>query len=401
MDKEKELTIKEMKKIAHEILEEETKKSNIKINMFPITFIEYYNSYVFKEKCKLTTLADYLTLPLRAGGFNDLKGNIIIFIEYINKRKRLESKLFRLAEICYHEARHSIQQEFDIYSYDGFLYGLDEYIQSESTIDYKLEHDKYSFEIGANIYAITKAKDYLLKKYPNLYEKHQDEIDKLEKRYYYDYITYDAVDTIERFIEITKWKMQIHNANKIEGLEKVSPILEIFLNDDLTFKKITEIIENQIFKTLDKRIIYAFLSSKSFLESIKIEELSNEELNLITEALKYTNTIYQNQQTKIEEYKKQKVITIKEYLSTQKSILKKLIFLEKNLSKEIKQELKQSINITRNENRRQEHIKEIPNYLEKANNLVRKRSKGYITLSIFYTIGLFISIITIIYIITK
>lgn len=173
------LSMEDMKKISHEIIEELGQPS-IELNVFPLTFVEYYNDYVFNKKYNLIKMASYSTIPLIADGFNDSKGNIVIFLNRINKIEKIEHKIFRLAQICYHEARHSMQQKFDNYSYDGFLRDIDHFLKTN--IDYTLEHNKYSFEIGANLYAVRKAKEYLKTRYPDLYKKHKDEIEKLEKK---------------------------------------------------------------------------------------------------------------------------------------------------------------------------------------------------------------------------
>lgn len=400
MKEESKLTIEEMKRISSEIIEEEMRKNNVKINIFPVTFVEYNKNYVFNKKHNLVKTARDATKPLTSIGFNDHKGNVVIFLNNINKSKKIESKIFRLAEVCYHEARHSMQEKFDEYSYDGFLNDIERFLRNN--IDYDLYHDKYSFEIGAHLYGITKAKEYLQTKYPNLYEKEKDEIERKEKRYYYDYIMYDAVDTIDRLIEKIKKDMKKYNFTRIGNLENISPIIEIFLNDTLNFKNLTEIIKNDKFKTLDKRIIYAFLSTKSFLENINLEELKNEELTLITEALQYTSTVYQNQQKKIEEYEKEQIITLKEYLLSQKNIINKLVYVNKFLThKKIEEMTQDYIYLTRNEERRQTHRRDIPSYLEEATNLVKKRNKGYTIIGILYIIELFISILTIVYISIK
>lgn len=230
-----ELSIEDMKKNSHEIIEEELRQYGIKLNIFPLTFIEYYKDYVFNKRYNLIKIAVYSSLPLVAGGFNDLKGNTVIFLNRINKLEKIENKVFRLAQVCYHEARHSVQKTFDEYSYDRFLGDIDMYLQRN--MDYTLEHDKYSFEIGANIYGVEKAKEYLKIKYPELYEKHKEEIEKLEKKYQLDYMTYDLSDTVERTIQLFKLNKLINNKIiKRKSLKEVSPVLEIFLNEDGRFK---------------------------------------------------------------------------------------------------------------------------------------------------------------------
>lgn len=389
------LSMEDMKKISHEIIEEELGQPSIELNVFPLTFVEYYNDYVFNKKYNLIKKAPYSTIPLIADGFNDLEGNIIIFLNRINKIEKIEHKIFRLAQICYHEARHSMQQKFDKYSYNGFLKDIDHFLKTN--IDYTLEHNKYSFEIGANLYAVRKAKEYLETKYPDLYKKHKDEIEKLEKKYQFDYMTYDASDTVERAIQMLKVTNKIGNNKIIKGKSKkeISPVLEIFLNEDASFKNFSEIVQNEKFKELDKRIVYAILSSKSFLEQINMNQLSIEELEIVNKSLQYTSTLYKNQSKLIEQSLSEKNITYLEYLKSQKSLIKKINIIDAHYTRK----LLDALNFMRSDKKREKHMESIQNYLEKSHLLIKQRdSKGYLSITMFYIIGMLISISTIIYI---
>ncbi len=94
--------------------------------------------------------------------FNNLKEkDIVIFLNRIDKIEKVDN-IFQLARTCYHEVRHSIQQNFDNYSYEGFLRNID--LLRTNKIYYQVEHDSFSFEIGANLYGISKAKEYIKKK---------------------------------------------------------------------------------------------------------------------------------------------------------------------------------------------------------------------------------------------
>ena len=87
------------------------------------------------------------------------------------------------------------------------------------------------------------AKEYLKKNYPSLYEKQKEEIEKLEKRYQYDYLIYDASNTVDRFINIAKQAKNITKVTNKVGIKtfqemEKSTVLDIFLNsNDLSFKK--------------------------------------------------------------------------------------------------------------------------------------------------------------------
>ena len=252
----------------------------------------------------------------------------------------------------------------------------------------------HSYEIGANLYSVFKAKEYLKNKYPEYYEQQKEEIHQLEQRYYHDYMTYDASDTVERMFQIIKSKMRIHKATKIKSMDKISPILEMFFDENFSYKSIHEIIKHEKFSTLDKRIIYAVLSSKSFLENLTLSNLTEEELNLLSEALQYTNSMYQNQLKSIERVSKTNRITLIEYLKSQKTLVQKISYIDTCCTRLIRNKLK----FSRNERKKKEHIKTIPVYLEETNRLVKRRSnKGYLTINVFYIIGTILSIFTIIY----
>lgn len=382
MSVKRNLDVNEMKKIAHEIIEEESKEYNFKINCFPLTFLEYYNNYISGKKFKLLKIFRYKMLS----GFNDLKGNAVIFINKVNKIENIEGKIFDLAWLCYHEARHTIQQTFNAYSYECFFSQIESYMRSVSLdIDYKFFHDSYSFEIGANLYSISKAKEYLKNRYPSFYEEEKDRIEKLEKKYTFDYLTYDAVDTVERFIQIGK---KVNNKYD-SSLINISPVIKIFMNEDNSFKEISQIINNDKFKLLDSKIVSAFFSCKSFLENVDMDKLSDRELDIINKSLQYTNKVYQNQTKLIEKSYKDKDITLLEYLKSQKSFIGKIKVIDSLFTKMFIRKT----NLIRNDKKRKEHIENIPKYLEK----VKSRSKGYLVFDIFYIIGLLISILTILY----
>ncbi|MBQ8681640.1 MAG: hypothetical protein IJ509_01870 [Bacilli bacterium] len=109
---EKRLDIKQMKKMTYEIIEEEAKKSNIKVNVFPLTLGEYYRDFLkgTSNKFKLQRIRKYM----RCNGFNQVKRrNIFLYLTSINISNKTIFKLdnyFDFAATCYHEVRHSIQE---------------------------------------------------------------------------------------------------------------------------------------------------------------------------------------------------------------------------------------------------------------------------------------------------
>ncbi len=382
---EKTLTINEMKTIAHEIYKEEEEKLRYKDNkIFPITFIEYFKEYI-PNNFKLTKILPMSILPIISGGFNDLKGNNIIFLNHIKRIKKDCNKVFRLAQVCYHELRHSEQSTWDAYSYQGFLRDIDQY-RKKDTFDYYNDHDQYSFEIGANLYGVIKAKEYMQKHYPELYMEQKEDIERLLKLYQFDYMTYDASYSFDITLQI------IRLLEKNKKPSDISPVLEIFLNNDFTFKKMSEFNHNINYRNLDKRIIYAVLSSKAFLSQVNMEELSEEELKLLNESLQYTNNIYKRQSVLIEDASREKIISYKELLKKEKSLLNKIVLFEKTYLPK----LSDIINKIKRKSHK-EHLSSLDKYIEKSSKLIKKKSKGFFSIAILYIISIILSIITIIY----
>lgn len=336
------LNIDEMRKICYEIVDEELKSENIKLNIFPLTFVEVYSFYIPYRKYSLVKSIGYATLPLMAYGYNNLEGDVLIFLNSENMFFPMERKIFNLVELCYHEIRHGIQEKFDIYSYEGFSRGIEKYFIK--SIDYYLRGNKYSFEIGADLYSVRKAREYLEKKYPAYVEKNYTQIEKLEKKSTFNYMMYDINESVDRIISALRDKNNIKDnklVDKVNALSRdkffknkflseVSPVLEIFLNEDASFKSIKEIINNDKFKMLDKKIIFVFLSCKLFLEELEfnIETLTEDELSLVNDALEYKKNIYSNQNKFLDESLNKKDITLLNFLKNQKSLMNKITFLE-------------------------------------------------------------------------
>lgn len=383
MERKENLNINEMKKIATEIINSESQKYNININVFPITNVEYYKNHVFNEPLNLAKTAYKATMPLYAGGLNDQKGNTIIFLSNMDKRiNSNENKIYRLVQACYHEVRHSVQQTFNKYSYEGFLNDIEHYLIRHGDA-YLTKHDKYSFEIGANLYGTTKAKEYLQKNYPDEYEKLKEKIEKEYNEYKFDYLTYDATATIDRLFQTTKIISKVPTISKKES--EISPILAIFRNENNTFKSMDEITNNPIFHKLDQKIVSAIFSSKSFLQSINLENLTTDQIEIINNALAYTNTVYENQHKIIEDENSKNNITPLQYLKSQKDLLSKFVYCTN------------AINNLKNENNIKKQQQAISNQLEKNKQLILKRRNiGFLNIKMICIIGIILGTLMII-----
>ena len=285
------LSLRDIKRIAHNIIDEELSSHNLKTNIMPLTYIEYSNNRTFRKRFILEKASKWIKGHSFNGFYKVSTNDIVIFIDKIKKIKKFDKQIFKLAFVCYHEARHREQVEFSPYSYEGFM----DFTDRLDIFDYKLAHDYFSLEIGANLYGTRKAKEYMIKEYPQEYETQKEYIALLEQIYYYQYLTYDApvhidasLASIKLMNSIFKTKTTKKEDKKNTKIKQYEAIYAIFLNEDLTFKSIDEIINNKDFVKLDKRIIYAMFSSKTFLSALDLNDLSQNGLQILHESLAYT-----------------------------------------------------------------------------------------------------------------
>ena len=374
---EEKISIDEMKKIAREITESESKKYGIDINVRPVAFADIVNPDFFTNRSytldkRMHDLYRYSYLP--CGGYNNLKGTTVVFVDKLLSDFVAEriSSIFMLANTCYHEARHSVQKTFDRYSYERFLLDIESfYKMTNGNRDYRKRHDSYSFEIGANLYGIRMASEYLKKYNLEVYEKFKDKIDRVEQKYEEDYKTYNASYTIDRVLPRVRVASAFGDNEiiKHDFIKDTSPVLGIFLNGDSSFKRPSEVMSNEKYQELDKRIVYAMFSSLSFLKDLEhMDNLSPEEISIVNEAMDYTNTLCQMQMNSLDE-SKSKVHTMIDLLSYLKTYFSKYRYIKKRLDS-----------------------------FESNRQLVNGKSRGYLSI---YLLGLIISIGTIIYLYIK
>ncbi len=340
---EEKLSAKEIKKIIKDITNSESKKYGIDIELCPLSFVDIVNSS-FVNGTKYTVvrrISDYVEY-LNYNGYNDLKGNAVVFVdklanESINDLVKLYAKevsydivqqynivldrnteylrkvaergngyfnkydgamvrgLFQALKTSYHEIRHSVQLTFNKYSYEKFLYDIEDFfIKCDWGRDYKYNHDSYSFEIGANLYGTRMAKEYLMNNYPLIYEKDKGIIELIEKRYMDDYLLYNPSYTVDRVLP--RIRIACSFSKNDENIKSISPVLSIFLNGDGSFKRPSEVMSNEKYQGLDKRIVYAMFSSLSFLKELKyMNDLSFEEISIVMDAMDYTSELCRRQ----------------------------------------------------------------------------------------------------------
>ena len=368
-----------MKKIAREITESESKKYGIDINVRPVAFADIVKPDFFTNRSytidkRIGDFCNYSRL-FTTGYINYFeKGTTVVFADKaLNKfvAKRISS-IFLLASTCYHEARHWGQQTFDRYSYERFLLDIESFYRiTNGNRDYRKRHDSYSFEIGANLYGVRMAREYLKNYNMEVYEKFKDKIDRVEHFYQEDYKMYNVSYTIDRVLPRIRAASAFGDNEivKHDFIKDTSPVLGIFLNRDGRFKRPSEVMNDERYQELDKRIVYAMFSSLSFFKDLEhMDNLSPEEISVVNEAMDYTNKLCQMQMNSLNESK-----------NKAQTLLSKLLYLKTYFSK-------------------YRYIKKRLNSFESNRELVNGRSRGYLSI---YLLGLIISIGTIIYLYIK
>lgn len=320
------LSVKELKRLANEIVNEESRKYNLNVNVFPVTFIEYYTDYIFDDKFslkKLNAMSDYVYIRLKKWPFAFYRNkDIVIILNKIKKYEKIDSfnSIFFLVFVIYHELRHNMQDYNAEFSYEYFLSGLEGYLKlgDYSEMNYKRDHDDFSNEIGANLYGIQRAKDYLINKYPEIYELEKKHIEWREKNYIFNYFMYDASRVFDLAVPIIRSRI------------KTGIICEetLFMDRYGNFKSIRKIFCNPVYNNLDKRIVASVMSSKIFLRELDYENLSYDELKVLSDMVNYTNTIYDNQLMYLEEIAGKGAISDSKVLSKKQGIIKRKKELE-------------------------------------------------------------------------
>ena len=159
--------VNRLKEIAYEIFELEFGNSGIDLNFFPITFLEYYSDYVSDKKSIDKMFFGFIPVFHRGGFRVNETRDIVVFLHPTNNANLISKKIFNLVKNCYHEIRHFHQENLDAYSYEGFLVEMENYISGCGLdIRYALHHDKYFVELDANLYGISKTKEYMMNYYP-------------------------------------------------------------------------------------------------------------------------------------------------------------------------------------------------------------------------------------------
>ena len=279
-------TDKEIKTIVGSILSTEFMVNNLKYSCAVGTFSDFKKAvranknYTRKEQNDFIKSFGSNTIAYHSEGNN----SIIVFSDKIRKYKTLEKQLFVTIFSCFHEVRHAIQKNFSEYSYEKFLYDIEDIYREKNMEHYIENHDLYSFEIGADLYAINKSLELINRVYPEVYEKEKNFIEGMKKRTLDSYYLYNAYFYANDLI------IDIVNNKNVPD----NKVLKMFFNEDGTFKLASDIIRDENYKKIDKRIVNLMFSCFLLYMNLDDEELTG--LNVLKEANEYMLKVQVNQE---------------------------------------------------------------------------------------------------------
>ena len=293
MEIKENLTTKEMKILVNSILKEESEKENIEISSNPITIVEWYNSKFFKENIKLVnnyTKLLLIKMPLNTIGVTfDDKNTIFIYLNQIKKGKKIPTnkQLIFILHIIYHEFEHIRQNKLKKFSkteltstlplpFEHIVITIFESIIKKNDYNFYVHnHDEFLTEIDANLYSYIKTKEFLQKNNKELYEKHKNTLDLGIKNEENNLKNYDFNLIFEKF----------HQIYQTSYTNYISPILNIiYKRNSPEFNSITDITNSPY---LDKKTAYHIITSRPFLKQLDFDNLDNNELKTLIDALKY------------------------------------------------------------------------------------------------------------------
>lgn len=311
----------EINNIIDTILIEEELKDSKDINIMAFDNYEFYKKYIFNKKNILSRLfSSEIILPFIADGSNNMSGDIVLLLDNISYSNNKEDAIYNLVEVIYHEIRHTKQMNLDDYSYLGFFNKVDKYLRIYN--NYLLNHDKYIFEIDASADSMIKTRDFLKKYYPDVYDRYEVNINKRIDNYNNDMFLFDPVNKLSDFIGLYRYN-KYHLKND-RSLSDISPVFDIFLDRKMNFKNVSEIVNDERFKKIDKRVVYSFFSIDSFLDSVDFNFLNEDEVNIIMESLSYTKNIYKEQLVGIDNYFVDNRNSLVDCFKRQKSLIKRI-----------------------------------------------------------------------------
>ena len=273
-------TIEELNIIIDKIKEDHQKYNIKNFNISIISIIEYYQTDTFKKNLKLAHINELftvLTRPIKNDGtYYQKDSKILIYLNIFNKNIISPFNFINTLQTILHEIRHHHQHflKKDLYNdYDNFIFFMENIAKNFNSKFYNKYYKNIYSEIEADHYSINKLEKYIdknditTKNYINHYKKIYD----------YKLSTYDAETLFKEF------NNALVDDENFYITTTIHPYFNIFYNKDKSFKTLYQISKNiNLYANyLNPQIITTIISSDTYLRTIKIENLSLEEIDFL------------------------------------------------------------------------------------------------------------------------
>ncbi len=266
----------EAKNLCDIILKDEIRKHNLDIKGYSFGRIGYYNSDYFKneikkiasKKTELTFGSTYrlFVLPFTNKGYfayND--GILVVFLNDIVDINFSHDAIDILRTV-YHEIYHAIDNRnikagyYDL-SYNVFASSVDRFLRNHYVsylLKYKFTkkgHDTCMFEILADVYALKKTEEFINSN-PNSYKYNISKLEAYKRNCYNNYFAYDLPKRLDFIIK------NYGDIKKCSDFD--DSIFKFFLDENGHFRNINKLNFDERIKTLDCKIVNAFMSTNAF-----------------------------------------------------------------------------------------------------------------------------------------
>lgn len=280
MFNEKKNRIKELKEVCKSLLVEEVERDGVVLNIFPMTVGEYYKSDIFRQKTILQKVGIGKALK-NGGGFLDIEtGNVFIFIDKLGKKENIYSvtKLAIVVFAVYHEYGHLLQISKETSSLKRILIDIEMKKNRVMYDDYLKNHDRFFIECDADLYAVSKARDYFKEYFPEGYDEANEYLSNQEMISKFWLNNFDYQMFFDKFYEMCEQK-------KVKVSDFNNPILNVFYDEFNHFRSIGEIRNSIKEISVDKEILCGILGSCYFLKQLDYSNLLEEEKEFMVQVL--------------------------------------------------------------------------------------------------------------------
>lgn len=335
---------KKLDNIINEIINEEKQNYNIDFDFINTYVIEYYKDVILKniknginlikenDTINIINIRNEIKKEINIGitkAFYNQEKNIIVVFKDKHKKDNENDEIIDFLITIYHEIRHVFQENKLNIPEENFIFDIEFLAMYNNddvlkTYNNNAEfHKSFYFEIDSDIYAISKAKEYIEKNNienfnKEIFEKKKNSIIHRYISYNFDYFLETALNSIKNKNEI-----DVHNLSKTNIVD----ILQLFFNDKAMFKNLDKIINNERLLSIDVNITKLLLSSNLFLENLDINNLSDKSKFILNNILEEKIEEFNQKNHLNEDFYKNKKIDLKRYNKTNKYLTNKLELL--------------------------------------------------------------------------